>query len=91
MKEWFGAVPRRVDEARGFYEADPEGVYGNIPGKTGKEARRENYNRDDKRDLGNYTLLGVGATSAVAKVVADRAHVLKHTPKDFFTENAPLM
>jgi len=91
LKEWFGAVPRRVDEARGFYDADPAGVYGNIPGKTGKEAQRENYNRDDKRDLGSYSLLGVGATSAVAKVVADRAHVLKHTPKDFFTENAPIM
>ena len=79
-----------LDEERGFFNSDPTGFYGNIPGKVGKEARRENYNRDDKRDLANYGLLGLGATSAVAKAATDRGPILFTRPASFFDEAVPL-
>src|SRR6185295_11291987 len=87
QRDWF-------DEERGFFNTDPTGTFGNIPGRVGKEARRENYNRDDKRDLANYTLLGLGATSAVARAVADRAQVVDAAgwkPADWILESTPVL
>ena len=78
-----------LDEERGFFNADPRGFFGNIPGP-GRGTRRENYNRDDKRDLANYSLLGLGATSAVAKAVTDRGPILFTRPANFFDEVVPL-
>ncbi len=82
QRDWF-------DEERGFFNADPTGTYGNIPG-SGLGTRRENYNRDDKRDLGHYGLLGLGATSAVAKAASDRGPILFTRPENLFTETVPL-
>jgi hypothetical protein len=78
-----------LDEERGFFNADPRGFFGNIPGP-GRGTRRENYNRDDKRDLANYSLLGLGATSSVAKAVTDRGPILFTRPENFFDEAVPL-
>lgn len=80
------AIPETISEARGFYDADPGGKYGNLPDQT----RRENYKADTKTDLANYLLLATGAASSVGAVFTQKGVILAEG-KNFFTDSLPLL
>ncbi|MEN3334206.1 MAG: hypothetical protein V7641_3571 [Blastocatellia bacterium] len=62
------AIPQAVSEARGIYEADPRGTYGNLP----SGARRENYNATTKADMANYLLLATSGVSSLTAALTKR-------------------
>lgn len=62
------AIPQAISEARGIYEADPTGRYGNLA----SGARRENYNATTKADMANYLLLTTSGVSSLTAALTKR-------------------
>jgi hypothetical protein len=80
------AIPEAVSEARGIYDADPTGKYGNLPGNR----RRENYKVDTKYDLANYLLLATSAGSAVGGFGTKNLDILI-SGQNPFTDNVSML
>src|SRR5581483_5488058 len=72
IPEMIRAIPGRIDEARGIYDANTTGKYGNLADGT----QRQNYNQTTLADIGNYTLLATGGVSSATAATTKTVHLL---------------